>query len=347
MERSEPIRSLAPLDVSSSVCHSHIAQQTHTSINFQQIFSISTTSCFLWRHIQGPEVPPLPPGGLGGDDDDEDTYEEAEPYVADTTLSNTGMSYLFRTPLCDVIMNTRWSLSLSVTSTEKAESDSSHYESYGEEDDDDEEEEPVKDRAHYIQWSASQPCLRPAPESRLCGYLWRRKWLGQWTKQLFIIRNDVLLVRGTWTCVLRRVCVLPLSARRGRQTLVWLIVVCELNVTLCCYRVRLCVSVISVRRTCCPSWSWTCAAVSSSTSPSATGRSSTSSNWCRWAQRRWCWDTAASSRPTSGRRWGAAAAAATRVKNSATLCNFLPQCVFLTDIRGVGSFCAKTTSDCL
>ncbi|KAM7391008.1 hypothetical protein PAMP_021726 [Pampus punctatissimus] len=96
-------------------------------------------------------------GGLGGDND-EDTYEEAEPYVPDT---------------------------------EKAESDSSHYESYGEEDDDD--EKLVKDRAHYIQWSASQPCLRPVPESRLCGYLWRRKWLGQWTKQLFIIRNDLLL----------------------------------------------------------------------------------------------------------------------------------------------------------
>ncbi|XP_044053429.1 actin filament-associated protein 1-like 2 [Siniperca chuatsi] len=116
----------------------------------------------VWLRNGGPVVPPLPPGGLGGDDDDEDTYEEAEPYVADTTASNT----------------------------EKAESDSSHYESYGEEDDD---EEPVKDRAHYIQWSASQPCLRPAPESRLCGYLWRRKWLGQWTKQLFFIRNDMLL----------------------------------------------------------------------------------------------------------------------------------------------------------
>ncbi|XP_070689466.1 actin filament-associated protein 1-like 2 [Pempheris klunzingeri] len=114
-----------------------------------------------WLRNIGPVVPPLPPGGLGGDDD-EDTYEEAEPYVADTTTSNT----------------------------EKADSDSSHYESYGEED---EEEEPVKDRAHYIQWSASQPCLRPAPESRLCGYLWRRKWLGQWTKQLFIIRNNSLL----------------------------------------------------------------------------------------------------------------------------------------------------------
>uniref|UniRef100_A0A3Q3AFN3 Si:dkey-220o5.5 n=1 Tax=Kryptolebias marmoratus TaxID=37003 RepID=A0A3Q3AFN3_KRYMA len=76
------------------------------------------------------------------------------------------------------------------------ESDSSYYEPYGEEEDDDGDDDGeglVKDRAHYIQWSASQPCLRPAPESRLCDYLWRRKWLGQWSKQLFILRNDVLL----------------------------------------------------------------------------------------------------------------------------------------------------------
>ncbi|XP_037339623.2 actin filament-associated protein 1-like 2 isoform X1 [Pungitius pungitius] len=108
-------------------------------------------------------VPPLPPGGPGGDDeddDDEDAYEEAEPYRTNSTCI-----------------------------TEKAESESSHYESYGEED----EDEPVTDRAHYIQWSASQPCLRPAPESRLCGYLWRRKWLGQWSKQLFLIRREELL----------------------------------------------------------------------------------------------------------------------------------------------------------
>ncbi|KAM7415519.1 hypothetical protein PAMA_017838 [Pampus argenteus] len=121
-----------------------------------ELVSKQDSSVWLRNGIQGPVVPPVPPGGLGGDDD-EDTYEEAEPYLPDT---------------------------------EKAESDSSHYESYGEEDDDD---KLVKDRAHYIQWSASQPCLRPIPESRLCGYLWRRKWLGQWTKQLFIIRNDVLL----------------------------------------------------------------------------------------------------------------------------------------------------------
>uniref|UniRef100_A0A3Q3BRM3 Actin filament-associated protein 1-like 2 n=1 Tax=Haplochromis burtoni TaxID=8153 RepID=A0A3Q3BRM3_HAPBU len=136
------------------------------AVRASELVSNQDLSAWLRNGLQGPKVPPHPPGGLGGDDDDEDTYEEAEPYVpADATASNT----------------------------EKAESDSSHYESYDEEDDDDGGEELVKDRAHYIRWSASQPCLKPTPESRLCGYLWRRKWLGQWSKELFIIRNDVLL----------------------------------------------------------------------------------------------------------------------------------------------------------
>ncbi|KAM6954526.1 actin filament-associated protein 1-like 2 [Aplochiton taeniatus] len=104
---------------------------------------------------QGPVVPPLPPGGL-----DEYCYEEAEPFIPET-----------QTPSIDL-----------------ADSESSHYESYGEE-----EEDYVKDRAHYIQWSASQPCLRPAPESRICGYLWRKRWLGQWSRHLFLIRNNLLL----------------------------------------------------------------------------------------------------------------------------------------------------------
>ncbi|XP_077079360.1 actin filament-associated protein 1-like 2 isoform X2 [Siphateles boraxobius] len=90
--------------------------------------------------------------------EEDDCYEEAEPFVP---TSQT---------------------------TDKVDSDSSHYESYGEE-----EDEFVKDRAHYIQWSSSQPCLRPVPESRICGYLWRKKWLGQWTRQLFIIKHDSLL----------------------------------------------------------------------------------------------------------------------------------------------------------
>ncbi len=69
---------------------------------------------------------------------------------------------------------------------------SSHYESYGEEEDD---EEFVKDRAHYIQWSSSQPCLRPVPESRICGYLWKKKWLGQWTRQLSLLSQQLTIGR--------------------------------------------------------------------------------------------------------------------------------------------------------
>ncbi|NXN92867.1 AF1L2 protein, partial [Rhinopomastus cyanomelas] len=30
-------------------------------------------------------------------------------------------------------------------------------------------------------------------EAQLCGFLWRRRWLGQWAKQLFIVRRHVLL----------------------------------------------------------------------------------------------------------------------------------------------------------
>ncbi|XP_037392011.1 actin filament-associated protein 1-like 2 [Pygocentrus nattereri] len=119
--------------------------------------SSNTTSEWLRRGPIGPVVPPHPPEGL---EDDDDCYEEAEPFIPASQ------------------------------STDKMDSDSSHYESYGEEE---EEEDFVKDRAHYIQWSASQPCLRPVPESRICGYLWRKKWLGQWTRQLFIIKHSSLL----------------------------------------------------------------------------------------------------------------------------------------------------------
>ncbi|KAK3540011.1 hypothetical protein QTP70_022804 [Hemibagrus guttatus] len=102
-----------------------------------------------------PVVPSQPPYRL---EEDEDCYEEAEPFIPASQ------------------------------STDKLDSESSHYESYGEEDDD----APV-DRAHYIQCGSSQPCLRPVPESLLCEYLWRKKWLGQWTRQLFIIKQDSLL----------------------------------------------------------------------------------------------------------------------------------------------------------
>ncbi|RVE67801.1 hypothetical protein OJAV_G00085390 [Oryzias javanicus] len=155
-----------------------------TGISSSELLPLQDSS--LWRKSwQNPTVPPHPPGGLGGDD--EDTYEEAEPYMAASTPCPAPVPDRHKP-----VQNQNPTIKPKFSSVlEKAESDSSHYESYGEEEDD--EDELVKDRAHYIQWSSSQPCLRPAPESRLCAYLWRRKWLGQWAKQLFIVRNDILL----------------------------------------------------------------------------------------------------------------------------------------------------------
>ncbi|XP_027765880.1 actin filament-associated protein 1-like, partial [Empidonax traillii] len=71
-----------------------------------------------------------------------------------------------------------------------ADSDSSHYESY------EEDEDGVTDRAHYLRWPLSgSPEAEPPgrPEAQLCGFLWRKRWLGQWAKQLFIVREHVLL----------------------------------------------------------------------------------------------------------------------------------------------------------
>ncbi|XP_054660536.1 actin filament-associated protein 1-like 2 isoform X1 [Grus americana] len=71
-----------------------------------------------------------------------------------------------------------------------ADTDSSHYESYGE------DEDGTMDRAHYLQQPlATGPDAEPPgrPEAQLCGFLWRKRWLGQWAKQLFIVREHVLL----------------------------------------------------------------------------------------------------------------------------------------------------------
>uniref|UniRef100_A0A8C3C1G3 PH domain-containing protein n=1 Tax=Cairina moschata TaxID=8855 RepID=A0A8C3C1G3_CAIMO len=76
-----------------------------------------------------------------------------------------------------------------------ADTDSSHYESYGE----DEDAAPrAQDRAHYLRRPpAGGPPLPTEPpgrpEAQLCGFLWRKRWLGRWAKQLFIVREHALL----------------------------------------------------------------------------------------------------------------------------------------------------------
>ncbi|XP_078095462.1 actin filament-associated protein 1-like 1 isoform X2 [Mustelus asterias] len=72
-------------------------------------------------------------------------------------------------------------------SADCVDSDSSHYESYGE------EEVPGNNRTASLRWLPTDSPTRPLPHSRICGFLWRKKWLGQWTKQLFLIKDQVLM----------------------------------------------------------------------------------------------------------------------------------------------------------
>ncbi|XP_052533045.1 actin filament-associated protein 1-like 2 isoform X5 [Tympanuchus pallidicinctus] len=81
-------------------------------------------------------------------------YEEAEPY--------------------DVSMN------------EDGEAVSSSYESY-------DEEESSKGKSATHQWPSTEATIELMKDARICAFLWRKKWLGQWAKQLCVIKDTRLL----------------------------------------------------------------------------------------------------------------------------------------------------------
>uniref|UniRef100_A0A4W2C061 Actin filament-associated protein 1-like 2 n=1 Tax=Bos indicus x Bos taurus TaxID=30522 RepID=A0A4W2C061_BOBOX len=81
-------------------------------------------------------------------------YEEAEPY--DTSLNEDG------------------------------EAVSSSYESY-------DEEESSKGKSAPHQWPSPEASIELMRDARICAFLWRKKWLGQWAKQLCVIKDTRLL----------------------------------------------------------------------------------------------------------------------------------------------------------
>ncbi|XP_007520033.2 actin filament-associated protein 1-like 2 isoform X4 [Erinaceus europaeus] len=81
-------------------------------------------------------------------------YEEAEPY--DTSLNEDG------------------------------EAVSSSYESY-------DEEESIKGKSAPYQWPSPEASIELMRDARICAFLWRKKWLGQWAKQLCVIKDTRLL----------------------------------------------------------------------------------------------------------------------------------------------------------
>ncbi|KAG8135600.1 hypothetical protein E2320_008618, partial [Naja naja] len=63
---------------------------------------------------------------------------------------------------------------------------SSSYESY-------DEEESSKSKSAPHQWPSPEASIELMKDARICAFLWRKKWLGQWAKQLCMIKENRLL----------------------------------------------------------------------------------------------------------------------------------------------------------
>ncbi|XP_072095686.1 actin filament-associated protein 1-like 2 isoform X1 [Mobula birostris] len=69
---------------------------------------------------------------------------------------------------------------------DEAEAVSSSYESY-------DEEENTKGKSMTHQWPSPEASIELMKDARICAFLWRKKWLGQWAKQLCVIKECKLL----------------------------------------------------------------------------------------------------------------------------------------------------------
>uniref|UniRef100_A0A8C5Q649 Actin filament-associated protein 1-like 2 n=1 Tax=Leptobrachium leishanense TaxID=445787 RepID=A0A8C5Q649_9ANUR len=119
------------------------------------------------QHLAAPQksLPDLPPPKIIPEnvstsvtkvDSPEGYYEEAEPYDASVT--------------------------------EDGEAVSSSYESY-----DEEESNKGKGAAHQHQWPSTEASIELMKDALICAFLWRKKWLGQWAKQLCVIKDNRLM----------------------------------------------------------------------------------------------------------------------------------------------------------
>ncbi|RVE59487.1 hypothetical protein OJAV_G00188980 [Oryzias javanicus] len=72
------------------------------------------------------------------------------------------------------------------TAMDDGEAVSSSYESY-------DEEEVTRGKSAQHQWPSSEASIELMKDARICAFLWRKKWLGQWAKQLCVIKEHRLL----------------------------------------------------------------------------------------------------------------------------------------------------------
>ncbi|KAM4851734.1 actin filament-associated protein 1-like 2 isoform 2-T2 [Thomomys bottae] len=109
-------------------------------------------------------------------------YEEAEPY--DTSVNGHSGGFL-PTGVPRWVQVPEGVIYATIT-LEDGEAVSSSYESY-------DEEESGKGKSTPYQWPSPEASIELMRDARICAFLWRKKWLGQWAKQLCVIRDTRLL----------------------------------------------------------------------------------------------------------------------------------------------------------
>ncbi|XP_057214882.1 actin filament-associated protein 1-like 2 isoform X2 [Triplophysa rosa] len=131
----------------------------------------------------GREPFPLPPTPAPASSDTEGYYEEAQPY--DSTINDFGCFAIITSARNRVDASNN--VNYPVIFWEDIEAVSSSYESY-----DEEEATKGKSTAQH-QWPSTEASIELMKDARICAFLWRKKWLGQWAKQLCVIREHRLL----------------------------------------------------------------------------------------------------------------------------------------------------------
>ncbi|KAM4636448.1 actin filament-associated protein 1-like 2 isoform 2-T2 [Discoglossus pictus] len=119
-----------------------------------------------------PKIPPdNTPVSANKADSPEGYYEEAEPYDASMNGLQVSDGEIYAT-----------------ITMEDGDAVSSSYESY-----DEEETAKGKSTAHPHQWPSTEASIELMKDALICAFLWRKKWLGQWAKQLCVVKDSRLL----------------------------------------------------------------------------------------------------------------------------------------------------------
>ncbi|XP_032620055.1 actin filament-associated protein 1-like 2 [Chelonoidis abingdonii] len=109
-------------------------------------------------------------------------YEEAEPY----DVSVNGILGRLAATRARTGLQVTEGVTYATITMEDGEAVSSSYESY-------DEEESSKGKLATHQWPSTEATIELMKDTRICAFLWRKKWLGQWAKQLCVIKDTRLL----------------------------------------------------------------------------------------------------------------------------------------------------------